>query len=96
MESTNKSGKFKKKWLPFDDVAPGFTFNRGKEACKKSKDYIMSLKASPFKKFENKKPKSSLKNLIQISIATLLFGETNQDVIKKGITNLIHRLLPIY
>jgi len=63
MESTNKSGKFKKKWLPFDDVAPGFTFNRGKEACKKSKDYIMSLKASPFKKFENKKPKSSLKKL---------------------------------
>ena len=35
-------------------------------------------------------------NLIQISIATLLFGETNRDVIKKEITNLIHRLLPIY
>ena len=61
MESKNKSGKFKKKWLSFDDVPSGFTFNRGKEACNKSKNYIMSLKVSPFTKFEKKAPKSSLK-----------------------------------
>ena len=60
MEITNKAGKYKKKWLSFDDVAPGFTFNRGKEACNKSKNYIMSLKASRFTKFEKKAPKSSL------------------------------------
>ena len=63
MESTNKAGKFKKKWLSFDDVSPGFTFNRGKEACNKSKNYIMSLKASRFTKFEKKAPKSSLKKI---------------------------------
>ena len=56
-----KSGKRKKKWISFDDAALGYTFNRGKEACSKSKEYIMSLKSSPFTKFENKTPKSSLK-----------------------------------
>ena len=55
----NKSDK----WLSFDDVSPGFTFNRGKEACNKSKNYIMSLKASRFTKFEKKAPKSSLKKI---------------------------------
>ena len=59
---TTKSGKDKKKWISFDDVAPGASFNRGKLACNKSENYINSLKVSPFDKFHKKELKSTPKN----------------------------------
>ena len=85
MEITNKAGKYKKKWLSFDDVAPGFTFNRGKEACNKSKNYIMSLKASRFTKLRKKPLRVLCKNLILTLIVIPLFGRKGLFVINKGL-----------
>ena len=62
---TTKSGKDKKKWISFDDVAPGASFNRGKLVVINPKNYINSLKVSPFDKFHKKELKVLLKIKIQ-------------------------------
>ena len=60
IRSETKSGK-KKKWLNFEE-ADGYTARQGIKACRKSKNYIMSLNFSPFDKFSKKAIKSVPKN----------------------------------
>ena len=51
----------KKKWFSFEETS-GYTLSKGIEACKNSKNYIMSLNISPFDKFHKKELESAPKN----------------------------------